>query len=90
MIEVSEIKIKRIAPKDGLVGFASCVLNGDFFVGNIAIFESRNGHRITYPTKVVRTLTANISEHVFKPIKPEAGNIIEAAIINAFKSMTNT
>lgn len=87
MINVSEITIKRVKPQNGLVAFASCVINGIFYVGNIAIFDDeQRGQRIQYPTKVVRSLTATINEHVFKPITSEAGHNIEASILSVYNS----
>ena len=58
MLEISEIQIFVIRPKDGLIAFASCILNNQFFLGNIAIYSSpasSDGFRLVFPAKVLPT-----------------------------------
>lgn len=53
MTQVSEIEIVPVKPANGLVGFASCVLDNKLFLGSIAIYTrlSTEGYRCVYPTK---------------------------------------
>lgn len=50
---VSEVNIQLIKPCDGLVGFASVVLDGQIYLSSIGIHQRLDGtgYRITYPTK---------------------------------------
>lgn len=68
-----------IKPKDGLVAFASLVLDGCLFLGSIGIYMrlDGSGYRITYPTKPV----GGRNLHIFHPINRELGTAIERAIL---------
>lgn len=79
MNRVSEIQIRVIKPQDGLMGFASIVLDNQLYLSSIGIFGKLNGtgYRITYPTKKV----GNTDLHLFHPISKELGREIEEAII---------
>lgn len=75
---ISEINIIPIKPKDGLIAFASFVIDGKYYVGSVAIFTrlGSSGYRLAYPTKKVGEKNINI----FHPITPEVGKIIEDVI----------
>jgi stage V sporulation protein G len=62
------------------VGFASVVLNNDFYLGSIGIHKKidGSGYRITYPTKQIGDRSINI----YHPINAEASKSIEEAIIS--------
>ena len=85
MEKVSEVQIKVIKPKDGLLGFASLVLNDALYLSSIGIFSKLDGsgYRITYPTKKV----GNLDLHIFHPITKELGQEIEQAITNKAKEI---
>lgn len=85
MNRVSEVQIRIIKPKDGLLGFASLVLDGSLYLGSIGIFSKLdgNGYRITYPTKKV----GNSDLHIFHPITKELGQEIEEAIVTKAKKI---
>lgn len=52
---VTEIQIIPVKPQNGLVGFASCVINNQLYVGNIAIHSTLDGNfRLVFPTKSLR------------------------------------
>jgi len=55
MEKVTEVQIKVIKPKEGLLGFASLVLNDSLYLSSIGIYGrlDGSGYRITYPTKKV-------------------------------------
>ncbi|MBI2596363.1 septation protein SpoVG family protein [Candidatus Daviesbacteria bacterium] len=80
MLKVSEVQIRVIKPKDGLVGFASCVLDGVLYLSSIGIFSRLDGtgYRITFPTKKV----GDTDLQIFHPISRELGQEIEQAIID--------
>ena len=75
---ISEIQIVPIKPKDGLIAFASFVLDGKYYIGNVAIFTrlGGNGYRLVYPTRKVGDKNINI----FYPINQFIGKFIEDAI----------
>ena len=55
-LEITEIQIIPIKPRDGLVAFASCVVNNALYIGNIGIYTSQSGpdgFRLVYPTKIL-------------------------------------
>ena len=78
MTNISEIKIVPVKPKDGLIGFASFVLDKKYYIGSIAIYTrlDRSGFRLVYPTKKVGGRNINI----FHPINAEAGRAIEEVV----------
>lgn len=76
---VSEIQITPVKPIDGLVAFASCVIDGQLYVGSLGIHQllSGTGYRITYPTKKIGSSQLNY----YHPVTKQAGQLIEQAII---------
>ncbi len=84
-LEINEIQIVPIKPMNGLVGFASFVLNESFFIGSIGIYTRPNGgYRLTYPTKKV----GNNSVGIFYPINKQIAEDIENVIVNEFEKVT--
>ena len=75
---ISEVQITPIKPVDGLVAFASCVINGQLYLGSLGIHTRLDGagYRITYPTRRVGTREVNY----YHPITKHAGCAIEQAI----------
>jgi len=84
---VSEIQIMPVKPTGGLLAFASCVLNGQLFVGDIAIHTRPDGNdfRLVYPAK---TLPNGKTINVVHPITPQAGEVIRKAIVSEFQRLT--
>ena len=82
-INISEVQIVPVRPKDGLVAFASCVINSQFYIGNIAIFTRPDGKdfRLVYPSKV---LPNGKEINIVHPINKETGEIIKEAIVNKY------
>jgi len=83
-IMISEIQIIPIKPQNGLVGFASAVLNNQFYISNIAVYTSPSdpsGYRLVYPDKV---LANGKRVHCFHPISKDAGDVVKNAIVTKY------
>lgn len=81
---ISEIQIIPVKPKNGLVAFASCVINNQFYFGNIAIYtspSSLDGFRLAYPSK---TLVTGKQINCVHPITRDAGRIVQKEIITKY------
>ena len=78
-MKISEINIQLIKPANGLVAFASVVLDDRIYLGSIGVHEKLDGtgYRLTYPTKK----TGNRDFHIFHPIEKNLGRQIERAIL---------
>jgi len=88
-IAISEIQVIPVKPKEGLVAFASCVINNQFYLGNIAIYtspSSDSGFRLVYPAKMLPTGKQIYCAH---PISKEVGKIIHNAIISKYEELLN-
>lgn len=86
---ISEIQIIPVKPKEGLVAFASCVINESLYIGNIAIYTSPSkleGYRLVYPSKILPTGKEISCIH---PINKESGELISKAIIGRFKEIAS-
>lgn len=73
---ISEIHIVPIKPNNGLIGFASVLLNDSLYLGSIGIHTRLDGQglRLTYPTKG----TINI----FHPTTKQLSKVIEEAVLD--------
>jgi DNA-binding cell septation regulator SpoVG len=83
-VEVSEVKIRLVDEGgDGLVGWASCVVNGALYLNNIAVRRGRDGEfLLTYPSKRSRS---DQKYFYFNPITREAKRVIDEAILGKLK-----
>ena len=83
---ITEVEIYPLRPKEGLVGFASCVFDGKPSLNSIAIHTRADGtgYRLVYPAKV---LPNGKVINTFYPITKEAGEEIEAAIVTELEKM---
>lgn len=79
MPQISEIQISFIKPQNGLIGFASFVLNNSLYLSGVGIHKklTGEGYRLTYPTRKVGQQQNNI----FNPINRTLGKEIEQAIL---------
>lgn len=86
-MKISEVNIILIKPRNGLIGFASLVINDALYLGSIGIHQklNGNGYRLTYPTK--KTGANNMD--IFHPINREAGKAIETTIFNKLNDVMN-
>ena len=78
-MKITEIQIITIKPRDGLVAFASVVVENSLYLGSIGVYTRLDGTgcRITYPTKKIGDRNINI----YHPINKETSKAIEKAII---------
>jgi len=82
-MKITEVQIDFIKPKDGLIAFASLVLNGDVYLSSIGIHKKVDGtgFRLTYPSKGKHS--------VYYPINRIAGQAIESEIFKKLKDVMN-
>lgn len=74
---ISEVNITPVKPKNGLIGIASLVVDGNVYLNSIAIFTKLDGsYRLLYPTKIV----GNRSLGLFYPINRKTSKAIEEAV----------
>jgi len=78
---ISEVQITPVKPKEGLVAFASCVINNQLYIGNIAIYTRPDGNdfRLAYPTK---TLPNGKQINCVHPINRQTGEILRKRIVD--------
>ncbi len=84
MLEITEINITPLKPQGSLLGFASFVLNGQFYVGGVAIhadFQNR-GCRLVYITKKLKN---GEDVPLFHPINKETAEKVQQAISSAWE-----
>jgi len=84
-ISITEIQIVPIQAQNGLVAFASFVINDVLYIGNVAIYTSParpSGFRLVYPAKKLGNGT-NVKS--VRPISAHVDNAIEKAIIGEYK-----
>lgn len=76
---VSEVNITPTKPANGLVAFASCVIDRQMYIGSLGVHKRLDGtgYHITYPTKKVGSQQLNY----FHPVNKDAGRIIEQAVV---------
>ena len=79
-MKITEIQIIPIKPKEGLVAFASIVVENSLYLGSLGVYTrlDGSGYRITYPTKKIGNKNINI----YHPINKETSKAIEEAIIS--------
>ncbi len=81
---ISEIQIFPIKPQNGLVAFASFVLNENLYLGSIGIItRPEGGYRLLYPTKKVGIRNINL----FHPINKLFAENIEKEVIAKFEDV---
>lgn len=82
--KVSEVKIIFITPQNGLLGFASVLIDDKLRLNSIAIFRKLNGegYRLTYPTK-----SSKENNYIFHPITKDLALGIEEAIFTEISNL---
>jgi len=83
---VTKIKIKKLIPDKGHVGFVSMVIDNWLYIGNIAIFTRLNNSdniRLVFPEKKIGDKKISI----FYPLTNEAYFELEAIVLENFKKL---
>lgn len=86
-LEISEINILVVKPQNGLVAFASFVVNNQLYIGNVAIHQSpatEGGYRLLFPDRV---LSNGKRINCVHPITREAGEQIRKVVIQKFDDL---
>jgi len=85
-MQINEINVSPVKPNNGLVAFASCVIDNWLYLGSIGIFTKlEGGYRLTFPTKKI----ADKSINLFHPINRLKGNEFQEVIINKYEKVMN-
>ncbi|MFH1189523.1 MAG: septation protein SpoVG family protein [Candidatus Omnitrophota bacterium] len=86
-LDISEIQIIPVKPKDGLIAFVSFVANSQFYIGNVAIYTSpsaSDGYRLVYPIKV---LPNGKEINCVHPINRETGEQVKKSIVAKYQEV---
>ena len=84
MERITEIQITPIKPQDGLVAFASFVLDNSLYLGSVGIVTRiQGGYRLVYPTK----RAGNRDFHVFHPINKAFAELVEREVIKRYEDV---
>lgn len=77
---VSDVQLRFVEDgKDGLLAWASCVIDDAVYLNNIAIRRGKDGGlMLTYPAKLT---AAGSRYYLFNPISREASAVLERAIL---------
>ncbi len=84
-MKITDIQITPITPHNGLVAFASVLIDNSIYLGSIGVHTrlDGSGYRITYPTKKVGAKDIN----VYRPTNEETSKLLENAIIEKTKEL---
>ena len=86
MARITEVQVAPIKPKDGLVAFASFVLDNSLYLGSVGIATRlQGGYRLIYPTRRVGYTDIN----VFHPINREFAQAVEDEVIKHYEDVVN-
>jgi len=84
---IGEVEILPVKPQNGLLGFASFILNNSIYCGNIALYSRLDGSlRLVYPQK---TLPNGKTINIFHPVTRDMGNLFTHAIENKYNDIIN-
>jgi len=83
--QITEVQILPIKPTEGLVAFASLILDFDLYLGSIGVVtRPEGGYRLLYPTKKI----GDRSISLFYPINRNFSKEIEEEVIKKFEEVT--
>ncbi len=83
-MKISEIQITPIKPNDGLVAFASFVIDDSIYCNSVGIITRPNGgYRLVYPSRKI----ANRNMNLFYPITRVCGQVISQAVIAKYEDV---
>jgi DNA-binding cell septation regulator SpoVG len=80
-MKITEVQIEFIKPNNGMIGFASLVIDSSFYLSSIAIHKKLNaeGYRLTYPSKG--------QFGIFYPINKEVSRLVEEKIFKKLEEV---
>lgn len=84
-MDVKEVQVVPVKPHNGLIAFASCVIDGRLYLGSIAIYTKLNeeGFRLVYPTKKI----GNTNIPIFHPVNRDTAEAIHSAIVEKLERL---
>ena len=84
-MDVKEVQVVPVKPRDGLIAFASCVVDESLYLGSIAIYTKLNaeGFRLVYPTKKI----GNTNIPIFHPVNKDTAEAIHNAVIEKLEKL---
>jgi len=84
---LTEVRLRLLdQEQDGLIGFASCVLDDMFFLNNVAIRRGSDGGLfLTFPATRSKGGTPHFH---WNPITAEAANMIENAVLGRLREIS--
>jgi len=85
-LSISEVDIIPVKPRNGLIAFASCVVNDQLYLGNIAIHTrlDGSGYRLVFPVKVLPNGKEIQCVH---PVTRRAGELLLQAIVEKLAAL---
>lgn len=78
---VSEIQIVPVKPDAGLIGFASFVVDGKWYIGSVAIYTRLDGQgvRLVYPKKnqinCVHPMSRSVGDAITRAIQEKLNDL---------------
>ena len=82
--QITEIQIMPIKPHNGIIAFASLLLDNNLYLSSIAIMtRPQSSYRLVYPTKKVGSRDINI----FHPINKDFAKLIEEAVMKKLEEV---
>jgi hypothetical protein len=87
-ISISQIQIIPVNANNGLVAFASFVLNESIYLSSVGVYTRLNNldqYRLVFPTKTL----GNKEINVFYPISQKVGKYLEIEVSKVLKNVIN-
>lgn len=87
-MNIAKVKVKKVTPNKGLIGFCSCVLNDCLYLGNIAIYTRLNNEdkiRLVFPVKKI----GDVDVQLFRPLTKDFYYDLECAVLEKVKETLN-
>jgi len=84
-MNVKEVQVVPVKPHNGLIAFASCVIDERLYLGSIAIYTKLNGQgfRLVYPTKKI----GDTNIPIFHPVNKETAVAIHNAVVEKLEKL---
>ncbi len=86
-LTINDVNITFIKPQNGLIAFASLIIDDNFYLSSIGVHQKLDGsgYRLTFPTKRINNQDMNI----YHPINKATSIAIEKAVIQKLKNVMN-